>query len=105
MDIKVMIGARIKELRNKKGFTQEQLAENIGINPKYLSGIERGKENPTLDMLIKLSGALTADLGELFRVVEIEDPGKRMALIKSLLDEADEDQIKLAYKIMTSIIR
>jgi len=48
MDVKQMIGSRIKEIRTKKGFTQEQLAEKIDISPKYLSSIERGKENPTL---------------------------------------------------------
>ena len=48
MDLKQMIGARIKDIRTKKGLTQEQLAEKIEINPKYLSSIERGLENPTL---------------------------------------------------------
>jgi DNA-binding XRE family transcriptional regulator len=54
LDIKQMIGARIKEIRTKKGITQEQLSERMEINPKYLSSIERGKENPTLNTLIKL---------------------------------------------------
>jgi len=42
VDKKQMIGARIKEIRNKKGLTQEQLSEKMEINPKYLSSIERG---------------------------------------------------------------
>ena len=54
MDVKQMIGIRIKDIRNRRGFTQEELAEKIDINPKYLSSIERGKENPTLNTLIKL---------------------------------------------------
>jgi DNA-binding XRE family transcriptional regulator len=54
LDIKQMIGARIKEIRTKKGITQEQLSERMEINPKCLSSIERGKENPTLNTLIKL---------------------------------------------------
>ena len=44
MDTKQLVGARIKALRMKKGLTQEEFAEVVGINPKYLSGIERGKE-------------------------------------------------------------
>ena len=46
--IKQGIGLRIKELRAKKSLTQEALAEKVGINPKYLSNIERGKENSSL---------------------------------------------------------
>ena len=61
MDIKQMIGARIKEIRAKKGITQERLSERMEISPKYLSSIERGKENPTLNTLIKLSESLEVD--------------------------------------------
>jgi len=43
MDLKQMIGARIKEIRSKRGITQDQLSERMEINPKYLSSIERGK--------------------------------------------------------------
>ena len=52
MDTKQLVGERIKALRMKKGLTQEELAEVVGINPKYLSGIERGRENPTFNILI-----------------------------------------------------
>ncbi len=105
MDAKQMIGGRIKDIRNRKGFTQEELAEKIDINPKYLSSIERGKENPTLNTLIKLSESLNVNLNDIFHQIEIEDPAKRKALLISLLDEADDDQLKLAYLILLAIIR
>jgi transcriptional regulator with XRE-family HTH domain len=105
MDAKQMIGARIKDIRNRKGFTQEELAEKININPKYLSSIERGKENPTLNTLIKLSESLDVNLNDIFHQIEIEDPAKRKALLISLLDEANDDQLKLAYRILLTIIR
>ena len=53
-----VIGGRIREIRAQKGMTQEQLAGKIGIDPKYLSSIERGRENPTLNTLLGLSKAL-----------------------------------------------
>lgn len=105
MDIKRMIGARIAEIRGKKGMTQEQLAAKMGIGPKYLSSIERGKENPTLNTLINLSRALGVDLGQIFSFVQIEDPAKRRSLVLSLLDEADDEQKKLAFKILACIIK
>ena len=104
MDKKKMIGARIKEIRNKKGLTQEQLSEKMEINPKYLSSIERGCENPTLNTLIKLSESLEVDLGEIFSFIQIEDPEKRKSMATSLLDQADTEQLKLAYKVLSAIL-
>ena|GEM_PF-477246 len=104
VDKKQLIGARIKEVRNKKGLTQEQLSEKMEINPKYLSSIERGNENPTLNTLIKLSESLEVDLGEIFSFIQIEDPGERKLLVSSLLDQADTEELKLAYKVLSAIL-
>ena len=99
------LGRKIADLRKAKGFTQEELAEKIEISSKYLSSIERGKENPTLNTLIKLSESLDVNLNDIFHQIEIEDPAKRKALLISLLDEANDDQMKLAYQILLTIIR
>ena len=104
MNTKQMIGARVKEIRNKKGLTQEKLSERMEINPKYLSSIERGNENPTLNTLIKLSESLEVDLGEIFSLIQIEDPGERKSMITSLLDQADNEQLKLAFKVLSAIL-
>lgn len=74
MEIKKLMGDRVKDLRLKKKFTQERLSEDIGINPKYLSSIERGKENPTLNMLIKLAVSLDVEMEQLFSYLQYEDP-------------------------------
>lgn len=105
MDLKQKIGARIKEIRTKRGITQDQLSEKMEINPKYLSSIERGKENPTLNTLINLSRSLDVSMDEIFSFVEIEDPDERKSLIIALLDDANDEQLKLAYKILSVIIR
>ena len=64
MDAKQLVGSRIKALRTREGLTQEELSERVGINPKYLSSIERGKENPTFNTLIALSRSLDVDFGK-----------------------------------------
>jgi transcriptional regulator with XRE-family HTH domain len=104
VDPKKLIGQRIAEIRNKRGMTQDQLAEKMEISPKYLSSIERGKENPTLNTLINLAQSLNVDLGAIFSFIQIEDPSKRKALVTSLLNKADENQVKLALKVLSSII-
>lgn len=100
-----MIGARIATIRAKRGMTQEDLAVKVGIGPKYLSSIERGKENPTLNTLINLSNALGVDLGDIFTCVEIEDPSRRRSSVLSILEKADDDQMKLVFKILSAILK
>ena len=104
MDLIEMIGSRIQEIRNKKGLTQDQLSEKVGISSKYLSSIERGKENPTLNTILKLAGSLDVKPDEFFTHLEIEDPAKRKSIIIEMLDEADADQLKLSYKLLSAMI-
>jgi DNA-binding XRE family transcriptional regulator len=66
MNEKELIGLRLKELRKRLMISQEQLAEKAETNPNYVSRMERGTENPTLDMLIKISAALEVEMWELF---------------------------------------
>ncbi len=103
MDKIQMIGIRIAEIRKQKGLTQEALAGIMEVSPKYLSSIERGKENPTLNMLINLADSLEVDLGQIFTFVQIEDPKRRKALLESLLKNADDEQLKLALKLLKVI--
>lgn len=48
------MGKRIAKRRVHMGLKQTQLAEQTGISNNYLSGIERGKEKPSLEVLMKL---------------------------------------------------
>lgn len=104
MDIRQLIGIRIAELRKNVGFTQEQLAAKMEISSKYLSSIERGRENPTLSTLIKLAEALNVDLGAIFDSIQIEDPLKRKSMIQTLIKDADPEQLKLAFQILSLLI-
>jgi transcriptional regulator with XRE-family HTH domain len=76
----------------------------VGISSKYLSSIERGKENPTLNTILKLARSLDVKLDEFFIHLEIENPAKRKSMIIEILDGADEDKLKLAYKVLSAMI-
>lgn len=52
------MGLRIVSRRKRLGIKQNELAEQINISNNYLSGIERGKENPSLEVVIKICNAL-----------------------------------------------
>lgn len=56
---------RLKQLRAKRGWTQEQLAEKAGINRGYLARLETGRHDPTITTLEKLAKALKVKTAEL----------------------------------------
>ena len=56
--LKTVLGAQVRELRRARGLTQEALAEELGVTPRYLAGIERGERNLTLDSVDALASQL-----------------------------------------------
>lgn len=62
------IGLKIAYYRKKKGYTQTQLAEMVGISSNYLSLIERGNKGQSYSMetLFKIAEALEITVSELF---------------------------------------
>lgn len=60
------LGRRVRELRHKLGYSQEELADRAGMHWTYLGGIERGERNPTLANIGRLADALDISLAELF---------------------------------------
>jgi len=65
MDAKTTLGRFIRKLREEAGLTQEQLAEKAGITYQYLSGLENGRENFSIDILDALGKALECLLPQL----------------------------------------
>ncbi len=59
-------GAHIRMLRLERGLSQEEVAHRAGVHVTYLSGIERGRRNPSLMNLRRIAGALGVAVAELF---------------------------------------
>lgn len=62
------IGQRIRELRESKGFSQQNLAAICNFEKANLSRIEAGRTNPTVSTLYKISQALEITISELVDV-------------------------------------
>lgn len=58
MDMRKLVGRNFERLRKEKGFTQERFAEASGFTQQYISGLERGRRNPTVVTLFHLASAL-----------------------------------------------
>ena len=66
-----MLGSRLRELRTERGETLSGTADRAGISPQYLSEIERGRKEPSSEMIAALAGALDTTLADLtFAVTE-----------------------------------
>jgi transcriptional regulator with XRE-family HTH domain len=64
------LGRAIEQLRERRGLTQEQLADIADVHPTHLGGIERGVGNPSYSTLLKLVGALETRIGALVALAE-----------------------------------
>ena len=66
-DIKQKLGARIKDLRIKQGYSQEELAGKCDLHRTYISDIERGERNVSIENVERISNALDIDPSELLK--------------------------------------
>lgn len=64
--IKARLGQRVRSLRLQANLSQEVFAEKCGLDRTYLSGVERGVRNPTLEVLYIIAVGLHIDLVTLF---------------------------------------
>jgi transcriptional regulator with XRE-family HTH domain len=65
MDMRKLVGRNFGRLRRAKGLTQEEVEARSGFSQQYLSGLERGRRNPTVITLFELAQALEVNLVDL----------------------------------------
>jgi transcriptional regulator with XRE-family HTH domain len=66
-DIKLNFGKRLRELREAKGMTQESLAHEAGLDRTYISSVERGERNISLENIERLALALGVKIKDFFK--------------------------------------
>lgn len=64
------LGAAIREMRSKRGLTQEALVQKAGITVAHLSAIERGHANPTWGTVQAIADGLGVSMGELGKLTD-----------------------------------
>lgn len=65
MDVRSRLATNIRVLRNARGWSQETLAGEAGLDRTYVSGIERKVKNPTITVIERIAVALNCPLGAL----------------------------------------
>ena len=103
MNIKQKLGLKIKEIRKSKKYTQEYVAEKIGIETKSLSKIETGIFYPTAENLEKILNILEVLPKDLFDFEYFRsDDDLKQELFEII--NANPDKIQEIYKIVKVII-
>jgi len=102
---KQLLGARVRELRRNKGMSQDQLSEQIGIDPKHLSRIELGKSFPYMETLEAIAKSLQVELKDLFDFSHLEALSVDKKQIEDLLEGLNQDKLRLVYKVVKSLVK
>lgn len=66
MNIRIKIGDRIRQLRNAKGISQEELAHLADLDRTYITSVENGKRNISIVNIEKICKALEISLSKFF---------------------------------------
>jgi transcriptional regulator with XRE-family HTH domain len=103
------LGSRIRELRQRKGWSQQQLAEKVGVRQKQISSYERGANVPSGEVFIALAQALEVSLDYLAQLgpqsaprVAIADP----ELLEKVqqVDQLQDDERRLVKEVMDLVL-
>lgn len=102
---KKLLGARIKELRKRADLSQDQLAEKVGIDGKYLSRIEVGKRYPSLELLDGIADSLNVEMKELFDYLHHASAETSPNGIADLTRTANSDELKLIHRLIHAVLK
>lgn len=65
MALRISVGANIRRIRETRGLPQDELAHRAKVHVTYLSGVETGKRNITMNVLERIAAALEVSAAEL----------------------------------------
>jgi CheY-like chemotaxis protein len=96
IDLKALLGMAIKTQRASLGLSQEELAYRAGLHRTYVSDLERGARNPSIESIEKLAGALQVSVSKLFESIG-SGAGAR-GIVEILLAEDEPSDVDLTVR-------
>lgn len=92
MDL-TLLGNRIRIAREKKGITQEELAERVNISPSHISVIERGVKTARIDTVARIANEL--DVSADYLLQDLVNRSRESQLLSSIMDLPESDRNRL----------
>lgn len=68
--LKIRFGRAVRKLRAGADYSQESFADAVGVHRTYMGTLERGRGNPSLEIIAKIARGLGISIAELFETVE-----------------------------------
>jgi CheY-like chemotaxis protein len=102
VDVKKMFGSTVKAWRKQLGISQEILAERADLHRTYVSDVERGARNLSLESITRMAFALRVPVAELFPPEDlggasaVKTNGHSKVLVDILLVEDNRDDVEMA---------
>ena len=94
MTLQEKLGKAIVQLRKQRGLAQEKFANDAEIDRRYMSDIENGKRNISIDVIERLAKCLEISVSELFSIAENIDSNRTLDQLKEwLCDMGYEDTV------------
>lgn len=87
------LGQAIKEARNAKGMSRNQLADMMNIAPRYIASIENSGQHPSLQIFYELVTILDVSVDQFFFPNKKVDKSTQRRQLDSLLDEMDDNDL------------
>ncbi|WP_107937339.1 helix-turn-helix domain-containing protein [Ureibacillus chungkukjangi] len=111
MDLTKRVGMNIRAIRKSQNLTIDELAEKCDFQSPYLSDVERGERNITLQTLNKILDALNIGPGKVLipeSISKVDATGIReelMQLIINMLEDKNEDDLRMLLNISNEIFK
>lgn len=101
-DVKKLVGDRIRQLRKKRGLSQEELGYKSDLHYTHIGSIERGEKNWSIDTLIKVARGLNISVNDLLTLPS--KPEDIKSLKKKIIEEINESSPE-SLKIFSDMVR
>lgn len=105
LDYHRRFGLRLRELRKRRALTQQALGTLAGLHYKFIGGIERGEENPTLAVIVKLATALGVPPQALLELDHVDSTEKLRDRAMDMIEHSPASelpQLVKALRLLTS---
>lgn len=104
-NIRQLVGLKIKEIRKKRGLTQEQLAENVGLTGKFIGAVERGQNFASFVKLEEIAKTLDCDIRHFYEINYMDASDKELTqFINKRVRHLPSDKKRLILKLMDWIV-
>ncbi|MBR3553753.1 MAG: helix-turn-helix transcriptional regulator [Clostridia bacterium] len=97
------IGAAIKAARQKNGYTQEALAERLGVTPTHIKHIESGRRMPSVEILFLAARELHFSVDQLIGSGDAKDPAP--TLLDGFLQACTKKELRLLEAVAEAILK